>query len=224
MISFIASMLFSFILFFWISLEVWKKNVEMISNRKLTVPDIALGNHKHVAGILFLGILPFAQLPASTMTFMSMYLFFDGRDVVSFAFLLILSFLMAVELAEKKKRVAKYEQEPKYRFNKEITLYLALRILYVICYEFFFRGFLLFGCIPKTGIVAAVIVNIIASMFMHIYCEKAEVMGRVPYCLALCWVCLSFSSVWPAVASHLVLSLVFDLRLYNYQFIIKKNQ
>lgn len=59
-------------------------------------------------------------------------------------------------------------------------------------------------------------------MFMYIYSEKAEVMARVPYCLALCWLCLSFSSVWPAVASHLVLSIVFDIRLYNHHFIFKK--
>ncbi|HKJ41233.1 MAG TPA: type II CAAX endopeptidase family protein [Sunxiuqinia sp.] len=78
---------------------------------------------------------------------------------------------------------------------------------YLLAYEFFFRGFLLFTFYYALGAMPAVIINVIIYSLAHLPKGKVETVGAIPYGVILCIVTLSTGSIWAAFGAHVVMAL-----------------
>lgn len=101
--------------------------------------------------------------------------------------------------------------------------FILVRTLFLIVYEFFFRGVMLFVMIEDVGMITAMIVNLILYVLIHWF-DKRERYGSVIMGIILCGVSIYYQSVWPAVLIHLSLALSHELfLLINNKSLIKKS-
>jgi membrane protease YdiL (CAAX protease family) len=90
--------------------------------------------------------------------------------------------------------------------------FVFTRTLFMIMYEFFFRGVMLFIMIEDIGITAAIILNLVLYMLVHWF-NKQERYGSVIMGVVLCGVTIYYHSVWPAIIIHLSLALSYEIGL-----------
>lgn len=101
--------------------------------------------------------------------------------------------------------------------------FILVRTLFLIVYEFFFRGVMLFVMIEDIGVITAVIVNLILYVLIHWF-DKRERYGSVIMGIILCGASIYYQSVWPAILIHLSLALSHELfLLINNKSLIKKS-
>ncbi|MEI9944225.1 MAG: CPBP family intramembrane glutamic endopeptidase [Chitinophagaceae bacterium] len=130
----------------------------------------------------------------------------------------------AGSFAAKEKLRGFYKSTPVIFLPGHLTNYYFLsRALFLIVYEFFFRGVLLENMIKSTGIILAIIINIIFYALAHAFSNKKEIIGTIPFGFLLCIITIHLQSVWPATGIHLVLSFAYEIKLsYRYSHFIKK--
>lgn len=95
----------------------------------------------------------------------------------------------------------------------DVRLYLLYEGLYLvkwIAWEFFFRGFLLFG-LGKDFLHRAVLVSTIPFVIMHFGKPEAETVGALFAGLVLCYLALKSKSIWPGVLLHWLVASTMDL-------------
>ena len=98
---------------------------------------------------------------------------------------------------------------PDATFSQTI-FYLATRAIFVVVYECFFRGLLLFCFIYAFDVATAVVVNIFLYVLAHISKKRSEIIACIPFGLVLCGITIWHRSVLPAVALHLALAMVHE--------------
>lgn len=94
------------------------------------------------------------------------------------------------------------------------TLFLIFHGFYGlkwIAWEFFFRGFILFGFTRYVGPVAAVIISTIPFTLAHLGKPLPELYASFFFGILLCWITLRGRSVWPGVGLHWGVSLFLEL-------------
>jgi hypothetical protein len=77
---------------------------------------------------------------------------------------------------------------------------------YLFAYELMFRGFILTTLMPF-GVVAAVAVNIALYVAVHIPKGLSEAVGAIPFGLVVCYLTISYGTIWAAFFLHLALAL-----------------
>lgn len=102
-------------------------------------------------------------------------------------------------------------------FPHSLPLHLSLsfvfiRTLFLIVYEFFFRGIMLVIMTEDMGIIMAIIFNLIFYVLVHWF-DKQERYGSLVMGIVLCGVTIYYYSVWPAVIIHLSLALGHEITL-----------
>jgi uncharacterized protein len=88
---------------------------------------------------------------------------------------------------------------------------LALFFLYYVGWEFFFRGFLLFGLKEKYGAFPAILIQTISSCLVHIDKPAAEIVGSIPFGILFGIIALRTKSIWVVVFIHAALGIFNDL-------------
>jgi membrane protease YdiL (CAAX protease family) len=117
---------------------------------------------------------------------------------------------------------------PSNNSNHSLPFYLPLsfvciRTLFLIVYNSFFRGVMLFVMIEDFGVSAAIIVNLILYALLHWF-DKKERYASVLMGIILCSVSIYYHSVWPAIIIHLSLALSHEITLLvNNKSLIKKS-
>ena len=90
------------------------------------------------------------------------------------------------------------------RMYGALTRYLLLRISFLVIYEIYFRGVLLMISIHFLGNAAGIFINVTMYAAAHAYSPKKELIGTVPFGIALCIATIATQSVWPAILMHLL--------------------
>lgn len=104
-----------------------------------------------------------------------------------------------------------------------VNTYFFIRILFLITYEFFFRGVLLQALLGIVSMEWAIAINIILYLVAHAFSNKKELIGSIPFGLLLCIVTIKLQSVWPVIIIHLALSLSYETRIaYLYSRLVKR--
>jgi membrane protease YdiL (CAAX protease family) len=80
-------------------------------------------------------------------------------------------------------------------------------ILYLLGYEFMFRGLLLFTFIPIIGVWPAIVLNITFYVLVHIPKGVRESIGCIPLGLILCVLTIKTGTIWVAFFTHVALAL-----------------
>lgn len=90
--------------------------------------------------------------------------------------------------------------------------FVFTRTLFLIVYEFFFRGVMLFIMIEDLGTAMAIIFNLIFYMLVHWF-DKCERYGSLIMGIVLCALTIYYHSIWPAIIIHISLALSNEITL-----------
>ncbi|HLG33475.1 MAG TPA: CPBP family intramembrane glutamic endopeptidase [Bacteroidia bacterium] len=88
---------------------------------------------------------------------------------------------------------------------------ISYSLFYYIAWEFFFRGFLLFGLAEKFGGVNAILIQTISSCLVHIDKPAVEIIGSIPVGILFGIVALRTKSFWYVFLVHAAIGISTDL-------------
>lgn len=80
-------------------------------------------------------------------------------------------------------------------------------VIFLIGYEFLFRGFLLYASLDVMGPWAAIALNCSLYAFAHFYKGPGEAFGAIPLGIMLCYLTLITGNIWTAVVIHSLIAL-----------------
>jgi len=80
-------------------------------------------------------------------------------------------------------------------------------ILFLVAYEFLFRGFLLGASLMLMEPWPAIALNAALYAFAHFYKGPGETYGAIPFGVLLCYLTLVTGNIWSAVVIHSVMAL-----------------
>jgi membrane protease YdiL (CAAX protease family) len=93
-----------------------------------------------------------------------------------------------------------------------IFLYEAFyAIFYYIAWEFFFRGFILFGLKDRFGAFNAILIQTVSSCLIHIGKPEGEILGSIIFGIFLGVIALRSKSIWPGFIIHASMGILTDL-------------
>jgi len=164
-----------------------------------------------IGGFVFLGIIPaivtMIVLDTSLKDYGVKFVNFD-KSIYWILGLTIVIIFMNYFAARKPESLKMY---PQIRIRKWTAGTLALSssgwFLYLLGYEFMFRGLLLFGLIPVIGVWPAIALNIAFYVFAHIPKGLKESIGSIPLGLILCIITIKTGTIWVAFFAHVALAL-----------------
>ncbi len=88
---------------------------------------------------------------------------------------------------------------------------LAYVMFYYVAWEFFFRGFLLFGLVKRFGAVNAILIQTISSCLVHIDKPEGEIIGSIVIGIIFGMIALRSRSIWYVFAIHVSIGVLTDL-------------
>lgn len=94
--------------------------------------------------------------------------------------------------------------------RNQVQRYLLARLFYIIVYEAYFRGFLLWLALEYVGLPMAIAINLALYLIAHYPCERKILLGCIPMCILLCLVNYWASSVYPAILVHIALTMPYE--------------
>ncbi|MCD4792062.1 MAG: CPBP family intramembrane metalloprotease [Bacteroidales bacterium] len=128
--------------------------------------------------------------------------------------------------SKKKDNLNRYPQIRTSKWSLQLLVISALSwILYLLAYEFMFRGFLLFVSERNLGFWAAIILNIVVYSLAHIPKGIKETVGAIPFGFVLCIITLQTGNIFATFVLHAVLALSnewFSLKANSEMSFIKK--
>jgi len=138
-----------------------------------------------------------------------------GLSVANLAFSLLVWFccgLLVLPIsfyrAKNPNNLAQYPQIRFRPWNPRITVLNSLSwFLYLIAYEFLFRGWLFFGCLEQFGSFGAIAINVILYSLAHIHKGRLETVGSIPLGIVFCGLALWTGSVWTPLLVHCTISI-----------------
>lgn len=202
----------SFIIYFIISYAYKILKIQNVEEALLTRRGLSLINLKHILGILLFGLIFYLITPEYRFLI-------NSFEIPNLNILLLLlgvvfiSALLAFTLVKKNlKNKAKISQ---YSHNQGWT-YFIIRIVFLISYEFFFRGVLLFYFMEINGLILAIIISTLLYVLIHIFDSKAEILGAIPFGIVLCLFSYFTNNIWAAFIIHGTLSGVYEVSMFNH--------
>lgn len=99
---------------------------------------------------------------------------------------------------------------PQVRMKKWSSIEYAFNILswglYLLGYEFLFRGVLFLGLLPFTSLYTAIAINTLLYALAHLYKGKKETLGSIPLGIVLCLITAQTETIWTAFAVHWIMA------------------
>ena len=90
--------------------------------------------------------------------------------------------------------------------RKIINGNLATWVIYLLGYEFFFRGLLLFPLVSEIGLWPAIAVNVCLYTATHIPHGREIAIGTIPLSIVLCLLSVKTETIWIAFFVHITIS------------------
>ena len=204
----------SYLLFFAMLLMSKKRHGNRLFDERGKVSNQKILLLLHITGILLFGVLPatFSALRLDEIVF--------GKSspgdlpVLVSVFFVLLAMFVAPMVAEKKFILMKVNESAITSFSPGfIANYFLLRVVFLMAYELWFRGYLLIDCISRWGIMVAIVVNIAFYVLLHCVNGKDEMRACVPLGLLLCILCAWTGAAWPAIAIHIALAVGYEAHI-----------
>ncbi len=104
--------------------------------------------------------------------------------------------------------LSQYPQIRNQQWSVSLLISSALSwVLYLLAYEFLFRGFLLFASLPVLGLWPSILLNTALYSLVHIPKGSKETLGAIPFGILLSYLAVESGSFWIAFFAHVVLAL-----------------
>lgn len=205
-----------FLLCFW----AWKMRSENLVSEKVLNGNWLLLHIRHAGGIFIMTVLPMFFLPDVPG---SLFLWPDSADYLQ-AFALITAGLLLLVVVIKDREGLCFEKPVSHKGSSfHAILHIILRSSFLVSYEGFFRGYVLFSCIEMFGTIPAILINLVLYSLIHSFNGKKEMFGSLPFGSMLCLFSIWYQSVWPAILLHLLLSSLHECYLLT-PFLTKKSK
>ncbi|WP_163709171.1 CPBP family intramembrane glutamic endopeptidase [Mangrovibacterium lignilyticum] len=164
-----------------------------------------------IAGVIFFGLIPLVAIGwilDGRLTAFG-FVFVNSRKVLKWIVPAILLVVPACILQSKSAgNLKQYPQIRILNWNFRIFFSSALTwMAYLLSYEFFFRGVLLFACWNALGLEWAIAVNVVFYALAHIHKGRFEVIGSIPLGAVLCLLTVYTGSFWMAFFIHASIAL-----------------
>ncbi len=228
---FIVAMLWSvvgFAFYYFLSLNqslagrIWKFQADLDSRVKVVVLQ-------RTWGVIFLGLISLflvLLLPEESPGDYGFSFSFAG-SLPWWSYLLLPLILIAGYFsASTPGNLALYPQIRIENWSRGILLLSALSwVLFLVAYEFLFRGFLLFASLEVLDPWMAIALNCSIYAFAHFYKGPAETFGAIPVGILLCYLTIQTGNIWSAVMIHSVMALTnewFSLRAHPKMTLTRK--
>ena len=127
---------------------------------------------------------------------------------------MIIYMSIAIFLAAKR-NLQGYHEQPGL-VVKNLFPYLALQMPFLVVYEFFFRGVILFAITVAASPIAAILISTSLCVFLESHQDRKEIFWSILISFMLCVICLDIQSALPAILIRLVASLIFELRIFRF--------
>ncbi|MCB9309659.1 MAG: CPBP family intramembrane metalloprotease [Lewinellaceae bacterium] len=101
--------------------------------------------------------------------------------------------------------------------NFIVFYHLFYVAFYYIAWEFYFRGYILFGLKDRYGAMEAILLQTISSCLIHIDKPFAEILLSIPVAIFLGYIALRTKSFWYVFLVHASLGVITDLLIIYYQ-------
>lgn len=181
------------------------------STLKETVIEVVI---KRILGFLLFGIVPLMIAFATEMNLWFTSLTGD-KLLLFFGVLVVLTpiiFLATNKIAKSKVHQERYAETLSHFATPALFNFNSfLWILYLIGYEFLFRGVLLFGCSEAWGMVTATVINVVLYAIVHIPRGKFEVLGAIPLGVLFCVITFATNTFWTVVILHCLIAISHDI-------------
>jgi len=179
---------------------------------KVTDPGALL--FLHMAGIILLGVFPAVFVSHDLIDIVFGKNPPGSLPVWLAGFFAILAMIIGTRAAEKKSRRVEGNERALVSFSSFFTTnYFSLRVVFLMVYEIWFRGYLLTDSIASWGIPAAILVNMLLYVLLHSVNGKDEMLGCIPFGILLCILCIWTGAAWPAMVVHVSLAVSYEARL-----------
>lgn len=80
-------------------------------------------------------------------------------------------------------------------------------LVYLLGYEFLFRGILFFGILPSLGLYGTIAVNTAVYSLAHLEKGPKETLGSIPLGILICLITFETGTIWAAFLIHLFMAL-----------------
>lgn len=166
---------------------------------------------QRMLGWLFLGFLSVAiilLLPGISLKEYGLTFSFLAAPPWWFWGLIPLILVLAYPAAQKPGNLKQYPQfRTRQWTGRTIAISSVSWVIFLLAYEFLFRGFLLHASLEFMETVPAIALNCALYAFAHFYKGPGEAFGAIPVGILLCYVTLITGNFWCAVLLHSVMAL-----------------
>ncbi|HTS45330.1 MAG TPA: CPBP family intramembrane glutamic endopeptidase [Puia sp.] len=213
---------FSYLLFLLTSFIAWKKGVIALSNNSGLINSLTGINMKNISGIILLG-LPLIIYPSEWLHLLARPASGIPVQGMTGSLLIPVTCLISITTAFRKNRAGQLpEKDRSHPGLPAAAGYLFIRTSFLIVYECFFRGLLLFTCVDGCGIGFAIVINLILYTLLHAFGNRMEMLACFPFGIILCSITLWWQSILPAIILHLILALVHEIYLLHHRILSPK--
>ena len=206
----------SFITYFIVSMVYKKLGIHNLQSALMVNNGLRLLNLKHGLGIILFGIVFYTILPELRYLIHNIEIPRLFLLLLFFITLFLSAYLSRVSV---KKQLSKIERASCYNLSNA-SVYFMIRFVFLLCYEFFFRGVLLFKFLENNSLFLAIFYSTILYVLIHIFDSRKEIIGAIPFGIVLCLFAYYTNSVWYVFIVHMALSAVYEISLF-YHLTIK---
>ena len=180
---------------------------------------------QRLTGVLFLGIIP-AMIGLTLFSKTPIEFGIKANNLLPTLYWILglSAFIIPINLihARKPDNIKIYPQIRAKKWTiKLILINVFTWAAYLFAYEFLFRGFLLFSCLPAEALTQAgkpvleiwpaIAINTAIYSLVHIPKGIKETLGAIPFGILLCIITFDTGTIWAAFFIHLILALSNDL-------------
>ena len=174
-------------------------------------PEIRNIYRKRLGGFIFLGVLPGVLMLVSGARVESSYgLSYQGISNMSLPIIAIALVILVITFinSQSKNNLKVYPQIRKKVWSASMLGGSTVTwMLYLLAYEFLFRGILLFSSLEILDQSKAIGLNLAFYSIFHLQKGLKEILASIPFGLILCLLAINSGSIWPAYFLHVELAL-----------------
>lgn len=131
-----------------------------------------------------------------------------GLSVVATLVLCVVTMPLAFYSSKKEKNMVNYPQIRVREWDRGLVVKNVIGwTLYLVGYEFLFRGILLFPVVDVVGVWPAIAINTAMYSATHIPKGMDEAIGAAPLGIVLCLITLMTGTLWVAIVVHIAMAL-----------------
>jgi len=201
----------SFGIYFLISLLYKTLRIHNLHQAFPKLKGLDLLNLKHAVGICVFGVMFYVACPDLRYLVTEIEV---PRLSVLIPFFLVVLYCIKISLKSAGRIQDDFDENQ--RHHSAIFMFFIVRLTFLLCYEFFFRGILFYSFLKFNGLVVSILYTTIFYVIIHIFDSKKEILGAIPFGIVLCLFTYTTNSIWPAFIIHAALSMSYEISLVNY--------